>query len=337
MAGLIERYRARLPVSARTPVISLGEGGTPLVQAARLGAALGLDLSLKLEGMNPTGSFKDRGMTVAVSRALEAGARGVVCASTGNTAASAAAYAARAGLDCVVVVPRGRVAAGKLVQARICGARVVEIDGSFDEALARVRSADDDLVLVNNLNPDRLAGQKTVAFELCEAIGDAPDWVAVPVGNGGNVTAIWGGFEEALARGEARRPPRLLLCQAEGAAAVVSGQDVPDPQTAATAIRIGRPVRMAEAREAMVRSEGAGLALPDEAILEAQARLAREEGVFCEPASAAALAGVARARADGLVEAGARVTCILTGHGLKDVETAALASEEAVSRAGAAA
>jgi threonine synthase len=229
------------------------------------------------------------------------------------------------------------VAAGKLVQARVCGARVVEIEGSFDEALARVRGSGDDLVLVNNLNPDRLAGQKTVAFELCEALGDAPDWVAVPVGNGGNVTAIWGGFEEALADGQARLPPRLLLCQAEGAAAVVSGRDVPDPQTAATAIRIGRPVRMAEAREAMVRSEGAGLALSDDVILEAQARLARQEGVFCEPASAAALAGVVRARAEGVVEAGARVTCILTGHGLKDVETAGrLASAgEALSRAAA--
>jgi len=322
--GLIERFRDRLPVSPNTPIVSLGEGSTPLLAAPRLGAELGVELFLKLEGDNPTGSFKDRGMTLALTKALEDGAKAVVCASTGNTSASAAAYAARAGLRCSVVVPAGRIALGKLSQAQACGARVVQIDGSFDDALAAVRELADrhPVTLVNNLNPYRLEGQKTAAFELVEELGDAPDWLSLPVGNGGNITAYWRGFQEALERGDARQPPRLLACQAAGAAPLVHGSFVDHPDTIATAIRIGRPVRFDEAREAITRSEGAALAVTDDEILAAFRRLPETEGVFCEPASAASLAGLVKARAQGLVEDGARVVCVLTGHGLKDPDTA---------------
>jgi threonine synthase len=322
--GLIERYRAYLPVGPDTPVISLGEGSTPLLAAPRLGAQLGVDLYLKLEGDNPTGSFKDRGMTVALSKAVEDGAEAVVCASTGNTSASAAAYAARAGLRCSVVVPAGRIALGKLAQAQACGARVVQIDGSFDDALAAVREITErhPITLVNNLNPHRLEGQKTAAFELIDDLGDAPDWLCLPVGNGGNITAYWRGFRESLDRGDATRPPRLLGCQAAGAAPIVHGELVDHPDTVATAIRIGRPVRFREAREAITASEGAAISVTDDEILAAFRRLPATEGVFCEPASAASLAGLVKARAEGLVEDGARVVCILTGHGLKDPDTA---------------
>jgi threonine synthase len=322
--GLIERYRDRLPVGLATPIVSLGEGSTPLVHAPRLGAQLGVDLFLKLEGQNPTGSFKDRGMTLALSKALEDGAAAVVCASTGNTSASAAAYAARAGLRCSVVVPQGAVALGKLAQAQACGARVVAIDGSFDDALAAVRQLADrhPITLVNNLNPYRLEGQKTAAFEVVDDLGDAPDWLCLPVGNGGNIAAYWRGFRESLQRGDATRPPRLLACQAEGAAPLVHGEMVDHPETIATAIRIGRPVRYQEAKAAVTESEGAALAVSDEQILAAFRRLPETEGVFCEPASAASLAGLVRAREQGLVEDGARVVCILTGHGLKDPDTA---------------
>ena len=324
MAGLIERFRDRLPVSAATPIVTLGEGSTPMLLAPRLGAELGIELYLKLEGDNPTGSFKDRGMTLALSKALEDGAKAVVCASTGNTSASAAAYAARAGLPCSVVVPAGRIARGKLAQAQACGARVVQIDGSFDDALAVVRELTDrhPITLVNNLNPYRLEGQKTGAFEVVDDLGDAPDWLCLPVGNGGNIAAYWRGFRESLDRGDASRPPRLLACQAAGAAPIVTGSLVDAPDTIATAIRIGRPVRFIEAREAVTASEGGALAVTDEEILAAFRRLPETEGVFCEPASAASLAGLVKARAEGLVEDGARVVCILTGHGLKDPDTA---------------
>jgi threonine synthase len=324
VAGLIERFRDRLPVTAATPIVTLGEGSTPLLLAARLGAELGVELYLKLEGDNPTGSFKDRGMTLALSKALEDGAKAVVCASTGNTSASAAAYAARAGLPCSVVVPAGRIALGKLAQAQACGARVVQIDGSFDDALAAVRELTDrhPITLVNNLNPYRLEGQKTGAFEVIDDLGDAPDWLCLPVGNGGNIAAYWRGFRESLDRGDASHPPRLLACQAAGAAPIVSGSLVDHPDTIATAIRIGRPVRFSEAREAVTASEGGALAVTDDEILAAFRRLPETEGVFCEPASAASLAGLVKARAEGLVEDGARVVCILTGHGLKDPDTA---------------
>jgi threonine synthase len=324
MIGLIERFRDRLPVNPTTPIVSLGEGSTPLLHAPRLGAELGVELYLKLEGQNPTGSFKDRGMTLALSKALEDGALAVVCASTGNTSASAAAYAARAGLRCSVVIPRGAVALGKLAQAQACGARVVAIDGSFDDALAVVRelALSHPITLVNNLNPYRLEGQKTAAFEIVDELGDAPDWLCLPVGNGGNIAAYWRGFRDSLQRGDAVTPPRLLGCQAAGAAPLVSGSMVDHPETIATAIRIGRPVRFQEAREAVSESEGAALAVTDEQILAAFNRLPETEGVFCEPASAASLAGLVRARDEGLVEEGARVVCILTGHGLKDPDTA---------------
>ncbi len=324
MIGLIERFRDRLPVGPGTPIVSLGEGSTPLLAAPRLGAELGIELFLKLEGQNPTGSFKDRGMTLALSKALEDGARAVVCASTGNTSASAAAYAARAGLRCAVVVPAGAIALGKLAQAQACGARVVQIDGSFDDALSAVRELADrhPVTLVNNLNPYRLEGQKTAAFEVIDDLGDAPDWLCLPVGNGGNIAAYWRGFRESLDRGDATRPPRLLACQAAGAAPLVHGSFVEHPETVATAIRIGRPVRFQEAKEAVTTSEGAALAVTDEEILAAFRRLPESEGVFCEPASAASLAGLVQARAQGLIEDGARVVCILTGHGLKDPDTA---------------
>ena len=335
MAGLIERYRDRLPVTDATPVVSLGEGDTPLVAAPRLSALTGLDVFLKYEGLNPTGSFKDRGMTMAVSKALEEGATAAVCASTGNTSASAAAYCGRAGIKLAVVLPEGAIARGKLAQAQICGARVIAVQGSFDDALRLVRELVDrrPVALLNSINPYRLEGQKTAAFEVVEQLGGAPDWLALPVGNGGNITAYWKGF------GEMGQAPRILAGQAAGAAPLITRAPVPNPSTVATAIRIGNPARLDQALEAVEQSNGGIRAVPDSGILSAYRLLAQEEGVFCEPASAAALAGVARARADGMVEAGARVTCILTGHGLKDVETAALgaSADEAVSPAGAAA
>jgi threonine synthase len=334
---MIERYRDRLPVGPATPVVSLGEGSTPLIAAPRIGVPLGVELLLKLEGMNPTGSFKDRGMTLAVSKAVEEGAEAVICASTGNTSAAAAAYAAAAGLRCAVVVPDGKIALGKLAQAQACGARVVQIAGSFDDALDRVRqiAGAHPITLVNNLNPYRLAGQQTVAWEICEELGDAPDWLCIPVGNGGNITSCWQGYVDAVGRGEATAPPRLLGCQAKGAAPIVTGRLVDEPETVATAIRIGRPVRFAEAREAVTRSEGAAVAVPDDEILAAFRRLASGAGVFCEPASAATLAGLIEARRSGLVEEGARVVCVLTGHGLKDPDTAVAQSVVPV-RSGAA-
>ena len=322
--GLIARYRQWLPVDADTPIVSLGEGSTPLVHAPRLGARLGVDLWLKVEGMNPTGSFKDRGMTMALSRAAQAGAKAVICASTGNTSASAAAYAARAGIRCVVVIPGGKVALGKLAQAQIAGATVVQIDGSFDDALRLVRMMSDEhpITLVNNLNPYRLEGQKTAAWEIIEDLGHAPEWMCLPVGNGGNITAYWRGYCEAKARGEITQLPRMLGAQAAGSAAMVQGRDVPDPETVATAIRIGAPVRRVEAGVAAAESNGGFVAASDREILDWFNHVVRDEGVFCEPSSAASLAGLANARRDGLVVEGAEVVCVLTGNGLKDPDTA---------------
>jgi len=321
--GLIARYRDRLPVTDATPVISLGEGSTPLLRADRLGAQLGVELYLKLEGANPTGSFKDRGMTMALSKAAEDGAQKVVCASTGNTSASAAAYAARAGIPCLVVVPGGRVALGKLAQAQAVGATVCAIDGSFDDALRLVRELCErhPITLVNNLNPYRLEGQKTAAFEIVEELG-VPDWLSLPVGNAGNITAYWQGFNEAVAAGDATDRPRLLGCQAAGAAAMLQDTDIAAPETIATAIRIGAPVRRHEAARAVQEAEGGFVAAPDEEILDWYGRIARLEGVFCEPSSATSVAGLARARAAGTVAEGERVVCVLTGHGLKDPDTA---------------
>ena len=312
--ALIERYRDRLPLEPDDPVVSLHEGSTPLVRARSLSKRLGVDVYLKLEGVNPTGSFKDRGMTVAVSRATGAGAEAIICASTGNTAASAAAYAARAGLRGAVIVPEGKIAIGKLAQALMHGARVIALRGNFDQALEIARTLADThpVELVNSVNPYRIEGQKTAAFEVCDELGAAPDALAIPVGNAGNITAYWRGFEEAGER------PRMLGFQAEGAAPLVRGAPVAAPETVASAIRIGNPARWEEAMAAMTASHGAVRAVSDTQILEAYRFLAASEGVFCEPASATSVAGVLAHGAMGAE----RVVCVLTGHGLKDPQTA---------------
>ena len=322
--GLIRRYRDRLPAFDEASIVSIGEGATPLIHAPRLGDRLGVNLYLKYEGLNPTGSFKDRGMTTALSAAKQDGVQAVICASTGNTSASAAAYSARAGIRCVVVIPGGKVAQGKLAQAQIAGAAVVQIDGSFDDALRVVRLMSDEhpITLVNNLNPYRLEGQKTAAWEIIEDLGHAPEWMCLPVGNGGNITAYWRGYNESLARGDIDRLPRMLGSQAAGSAAMVHGEDVLKPETIATAIRIGAPVRREEAGAAARDSGGGFAAASDREILDWFGHVVRDEGVFCEPSSAASLAGLANARRDGLVPEGAEVVCVLTGNGLKDPDTA---------------
>jgi threonine synthase len=311
---LIERYRDWLPVAADTAVVSLLEGSTPLVSAPRLSELVGAETYLKLEGMNPTGSFKDRGMTVAVSQAKAEGAEAVICASTGNTAASAAAYAARAGLRGAVIVPEGKIARGKLAQALMHGARVIALRGNFDDAFTLVKEVvgAHPVALVNSINPYRIEGQKTAAFEVCDELGDAPAALAIPVGNAGNITAWWKGFEE-YGRGR----PRLYGFQAEGAAPIVRGAPVERPETVASAIRIGNPARWQEALAALSESSGRIAAVSDEEILAAQHWLAAHEGVFCEPASAAAVAGVLRYGIDA-----DRLVCVLTGHGLKDPDVA---------------
>jgi threonine synthase len=328
---LMERYAAFLPISGATPNISLGEGYTPLVHARNLGRAMGTPLlHLKVEGMNPTGSFKDRGMVVAVAKALEAGAEAIVCASTGNTAASAAAYGAAVGLEVVVVLPEGQIAAGKLLQAQMAGARVVAVEGSFDDALAAVlelverqdestRSA----TLVNSVNPHRIAGQKTAAFEVCEDLGGAPDYLAIPVGNAGNICAYWHGFSDYRDAGLVETRPVLLGFQAAGAAPLVDGRPIEHPHTVATAIRIGRPASGEQALRARDESGGVIEAVSDAEILDAYRDLARYEGIFCEPASAASVAGVRKLAAAGRLDPGATIVCVLTGHGLKDPDTAA--------------
>lgn len=322
--GLIRRYRDRLPAFDDASIVSIGEGSTPLIHAPRLGDRLGVNLHLKYEGLNPTGSFKDRGMTTALSAAKQDGAQAVICASTGNTSASAAAYAARAGIRCVVVIPGGKVALGKLAQAQVAGASVVQIDGSFDDALrmVRVMSEEHPITLVNNLNPYRLEGQKTAAWEIIDDLGRQPEWMCLPVGNGGNITAYWRGYNEALQRGDISGLPRMLGAQAEGSAAMVRGEDVLQPETIATAIRIGAPVRREEAGAAARDSGGGFAAATDREILDWFGHAVRDEGVFCEPSSAASLAGLANARRDGLVAEGAQVVCVLTGNGLKDPDNA---------------
>ena len=318
--ALIERYRNRLPLDPGDPVVSLHEGSTPLVQASVISERVGAAVYLKLEGANPTGSFKDRGMTVAVSRAKGSGAEAVICASTGNTAASAAAYAARAGLRGAVIVPEGRIAIGKLAQALMHGARVIALRGSFDQALEIVRdlARRHPIELVNSLNDNRIEGQKTAAFEVCDELGEAPDAIAIPVGNAGNVTAWWRGFREY------RRAPVLYGFQAEGAAPLVHGEPIAEPETIASAIRIGNPARWEEAMGAITSSRGRIAAVSDDAILDAYHLLAAGEGVFCEPASAACVAGLlvhGLPAPDG-VDPPRTVVCVLTGHGLKDPDTA---------------
>ncbi|HEX6307661.1 MAG TPA: threonine synthase [Longimicrobiales bacterium] len=324
-AGILHRYAPFLPLTDRTPRITLHEGDTPLVHAARLSRWVGVrDLFLKYEGLNPTGSFKDRGMVMAVAQAIESGAHTVLCASTGNTAASAAAYAARAGIQCIVLLPAGRVAAGKVAQAVVYGARVITIDGSFDDALTVARTAAErySLALVNSVNPARIEGQTTAAYEICDALGDAPALLALPTGNGGNITAYWLGFRRALDHARSRRLPRLLGVQAEGAAPFVRGEPVPDPSTIATAIRIGRPATWEPAIAAARDSGGAFRAVSDDDILEAYRAIASLEGIFCEPASAAAVAGLRAAVRSGDIAGDVQCVCVLTGNGLKDPDTA---------------
>jgi threonine synthase len=314
MPGLIERYRERLPFAPTDPVVSLGEGSTPLVPARALSERVGAEVWCKLEGLNPTGSFKDRGMTCAVSAAVREGSEAIICASTGNTAASAAAYAARAGLRCAVIVPDGKIATGKLAQALIHGARVIALSGNFDVALALVRklAGSHPISLVNSVNEFRMEGQKTSAFEIAEELDFELDAVCIPVGNAGNITAYWRGFQEVSCR------PRMLGFQAAGAAPLVHGAPVEHPETVASAIRIGNPARWEDAMGAMTASGGAVRAVTDEQILSAYRLLASTEGIFCEPASAASVAGLL---AHGAGDA-QRIVCVLTGHGLKDPDTA---------------
>ena len=318
--GLIEEYRRYLPVSESTPVVTLLEGGTPLVPAPRLSERVGASVWLKVEGANPTGSFKDRGMTMAISKALEEGAKAVVCASTGNTSASAAAYAARAGLTCAVLIPEGYIALGKLAQALIHGARVLQIRGNFDEALELVRELPlrAPVTVVNSVNPYRIEGQKTGAFEIIDVLGDAPDIHCIPVGNAGNITAYWRGYCEYRQDGRASKLPRMLGFQAAGAAPIVLGHKVDAPDTIATAIRIGNPASWYSATVAAAESGGAIDSVTDDEILEAYRYLAEHESIFCEPASAASVAGLLKAR----VAPGSTVVCVLTGHGLKDPDRA---------------
>jgi threonine synthase len=318
--GIIEAYRDRLPVTDATPIVTLHEGGTPLVDAPRLSDRTGARVRLKVEGANPTGSFKDRGMTVAISKAAEEGAKVVVCASTGNTSASAAAYAARAGMLAAVVIPEGHVALGKLAQALIHGARVVQIRGGFDDALMLVRQLGErgGVTVVNSINPFRIEGQKTAAFEICDALGDAPDVHCIPVGNAGNITAYWRGYQEYARDGRSSRSPRMLGWQAAGSAPLVVGEPVRHPETIATAIRIGNPASWDGAIRARDESGGTIGAVSDAEILDAYHTLAREEGVFVEPASAASVAGLLRAAKEGYVQRDELVVCTVTGHGLKD-------------------
>jgi len=325
---LLDRYAPYLPLTDATPRLTLGEGATPLVRADRLGAAWGLrNLHLKFEGANPTGSFKDRGMVLAVAKALEGGARSIVCASTGNTSASAAAYGAAAGLEVVVVLPAGKIAAGKLLQAQAAGAKVLAVRGNFDAALTAVRQlADQDerpITLVNSVNPFRLEGQKTAAFEVCDDLGGPPDVLAIPVGNAGNISAWWMGFRAYRDAGVIDRLPAMWGFQAAGAAPIVAGHPIEHPETFATAIRIGNPASWEKATAARDESGGLIEAVTDDEILAAYRDVARLAGIFCEPASAASLAGVRKLRAAGRLDPDATVVCVLTGHGLKDPDSGA--------------
>jgi threonine synthase len=333
--GVIDRYREFLPVSDSTPIVSLGEGGTPLIFSPHLSAIVGrgCEVYLKYEGLNPTCSFKDRGMTVAVSKALERGVAAVICASTGNTSASSAAYAARAGLRCAVVLPAGKIASGKLVQAFAYGAKVVAIEGNFDDALVIVRtlSERDDFAIVNSINPDRIAGQMTAAFEIVDDLGEAPNLHLLPLGNAGNLTACWAGYREYQRSGKSATLPAMIGFQAAGAAPIFHGRVVENPETVASAIRIGNPASWKAASQAVTDSKGAVDIVTDDEILAAQRWLATNEGIFVEPASAAPIAGLMKccdlargpAYSFAQIPEGSRVVCTVTGHGLKDPEIAA--------------
>lgn len=327
--GVIERYREFLPVSAATPIISLGEGNTPLIYSPRLSQSVGhgCEVFVKNEGVNPTGSFKDRGMTVAVSKAVERGTTALICASTGNTSASAAAYAARAGISCVVILPAGKIATGKLLQAFAYGAKIVAIDGNFDDALRIVRELGEtgDFTIVNSINPDRIAGQKTAAFEIVDELGDAPEFHLLPVGNAGNITAYWAGYREFFGRDRSTKLPSMIGFQAMGAAPIFHDRIIENPETTASAIRIGNPASWKQARAAVVESRGAIDIVSDEEILAAQKWLAQNEGIFVEPASAASIAGLFKwcdsvdtARSFENIQEGSQIVCTVTGHGLKD-------------------
>ena len=324
MVGLMARYGRFLPLTDQTPRLTLGEGSTPLVPAPFLSERVGADVHLKLEGCNPTGSFKDRGMFLAMAKAVEAGAKAVVCASTGNTSAAAAAYAARAKLACYVLVPDGQIALGKLAQAMILGARVFQVAGNFDRALELVRELGEKqaIAIVNSINPFRIEGQKTASFEIAEDLGDAPDLHFLPVGNAGNITAYWKGYREAREHGMAKTLPKMMGYQALGASPIVQGRPFPEPKTVATAIKIGNPASWKTALAARDESGGHIDAVTDEEILAAYELLASREGVFCEPGSAASVAGLLKAHAEGRVPKGAKVACTLTGNGLKDPDCA---------------
>lgn len=323
--GLINKYREYLPVSDTTPIITLNEGNTPLIKAENLAKKIGLDaeIYLKFEGANPTGSFKDRGMTMAVTKAKEAGANAIICASTGNTSAAAAAYGAKAGMRTFVLIPDGYIALGKLSQAMMYGAEIIAIKGNFDQALEVVREVSDKypVTLVNSVNPYRIEGQKTGAFEICDAIG-VPDYHFIPVGNAGNITAYWKGYKEYHELGKISKLPKMMGFEATGSAAIVRGERILNPETIATAIRIGNPASWTQAEAARDESKGCINCVTDEEIIEAYKLIASNEGILCEPASAASVAGVIKAKKLGLVEEGTKIVCVLTGNGLKDPDSA---------------
>jgi threonine synthase len=323
-SGLLQKYREYLPVTDRTPALTLHEGNTPLIRADKLSQELNLNIYFKYEGLNPTGSFKDRGMVMAVAKAVEEGSTTIMCASTGNTSASAAAYAARAGLNCIVLIPNNNIALGKLAQAIIYGAKVIAIEGNFDRALAIVReiTSKHPITLVNSVNPYRIEGQKTAAFEVCEQLGDAPDFLAIPVGNAGNITAYWKGFKEYHAAGKSGKLPKMIGFEAEGAMAIVKGEPIAEPETVATAIRIGNPASWQGAVNAAKESQGQINYVTDDEILSAYRQIAAKEGIFAEPASAASIAGVMKLHREGYFKGGETVVCVLTGHGLKDPNNA---------------
>ncbi|WP_040203760.1 threonine synthase [Neobacillus jeddahensis] len=321
--GLVEAYREFLPVNEKTPKLTLNEGNTPLIKLERLSQEWGVELNVKMEGANPTGSFKDRGMVMAVTKAIEAGSKTIICASTGNTSAAAAAYAARAGIKCIIVIPEGKIALGKLAQAMMYGAEIISIEGNFDQALQMVRhiSKEQPITLVNSVNPYRLEGQKTAAFEICDQLGDAPDILAIPVGNAGNISAYWKGFKEfASKRGTGL--PRMFGFEAAGAAALVHNRVFENPETIATAIRIGNPASWDLAVSAVQESDGQFDEVSDEEIVAAYKKVAAAEGVFAEPASCASLAGVYKSIQNGKIQKGTKIVAVLTGNGLKDPDTA---------------
>jgi threonine synthase len=321
--GLLEAYKEFLPVNDQTPLLSLNEGNTPLVKLERLSLEWGVEIYVKMEGTNPTGSFKDRGMVMAVAKAIEEGSKTIICASTGNTSASAAAYAARAGLRCIIVIPEGKIALGKLAQAMMYGAEIISIQGNFDQALQMVRNISEvePITLVNSVNPYRLEGQKTAAFEICEQLGDAPDILAIPIGNAGNISAYWKGFKEYASK-KGTSLPRMLGFEAAGAAALVHNRIFENPETIATAIRIGNPAGWDLAVNAVNESNGAFDEVSDEEILIAYKKLASAEGIFAEPASCASIAGIYKSIQNGRIAKGTKIAAVLTGNGLKDPDTA---------------